>query len=151
MTQTVRKDVLGIPAPERASDSKYYDKNCPFTGGLAVKNELVKGVVVKKDVGKSATIEWQKPFYVPKYERYEIRRFRLRVHNPPVIDAEVGQEVLAARTRPLSKTKNHVIIKIINEEKKQTRSATEESFIEPVKKEEAPAETEEAPDENESD
>ena len=133
-TKTVSKQVLGMTAPKDASDSQYYDKNCPFTGGLAVKKELIKGIVVKKDLSKSATIEWNKPFYIPKYERYEMRRFRLRVHNPPVIDAQVGQEVLVAKTRPLSKTKHHVIIAILDEEKKKTLSATEEDFL----KEESP-------------
>lgn len=114
MNTKVKKEVLGIPAPKRAFDSQYYDKNCPFTGNLAVKKELLKGKIIKKDTNKSATIEWFRPFFVPKYERYEIRRSRLRVHNPPCINAQVGQEVLVARTRPLSKTKNHVIIQVLN-------------------------------------
>ncbi|MBU0470445.1 MAG: 30S ribosomal protein S17 [Nanoarchaeota archaeon] len=109
----VRKEILGVPAPKRAFDSQYHDKKCPFTGTLPVKKELLKGKVVKKDTNKSATIEWFRPFFIPKYERYEIRRSRLRVHNPPCIDAQVGQRVLVARTRPLSKTKNHVIIQIL--------------------------------------
>ncbi len=109
----VRTEVLGIPAPKRAFDSQYYDRNCPFTGGLVVKKELQIGKVVKKDTNKSATIEWFRSYYVPKYERYETRKSRLRVHNPPCLDAQVGQTVLVARTRPLSKTKNHVIIQII--------------------------------------
>ncbi len=110
------KDVLGIPAPKRADDSKNYDPKCPFTGGLAVKKELLQGKVIKKDTNRSATIEWFRPYYVPKYERYEVRRSRVRVHNPPALDAQVGQTVLVAKTRPLSKTKHHVIIQIITKE-----------------------------------
>src|SRR3989344_4068395 len=115
----VQKEVLGITAPERAYDSKYYDKNCPFTGGLVVKKELLTGTVIKKDTNKSATIEWFRPHYIPKYERYEMRKSTLRVHNPPCLDAQVGQSVLVARTRPLSKTKHHVIIQILNDGKKE--------------------------------
>ena len=117
------KQVLGVLAPKNASDpSKYYDKHCPFTAGFAVKNELLRGKVVRKDNNKSATIEWSRPRYVSKYERYEVRHFRLRVHNPPAVDAQVGQEVLVARTRPISKTKHHVILKIIgNEEETSTK------------------------------
>ena len=109
----MKKEILGIPAPERASDSNNYDKKCPFTGKLSVKKETLEGVVVKRDSNRSATIEWSRPVPVPKYERVTMRRSRLRVHNPPSIDAQVGQKVLVARTRPLSKTKNHVIIKIL--------------------------------------
>jgi hypothetical protein len=56
---------------------------------------------------------------VAKYERYEMRRSRLRAHNPPCLDAQVGQEVLVVKTRPLSKTKNHVIIQITKKEIKE--------------------------------
>ena len=104
------KEILGIKAPAKPEQ---YDKNCPFYGKLAVKKELLEGTVVKKDTSRSATIEWNKSRAVPKYERFEVRRFRLRVHNPSSINAEVGQKVLVARTRPISKTKSHVIIKII--------------------------------------
>ena len=141
--KNVRKEVLGIPAPERAFDSVYHHKNCPFTGNLAVKKEMLSGVVIKKDTNKSATIEWNRSRYVPKYERYEVRRSRLRVHNPPCLDAQVGQKVLVARTRPLSKTKNHVILQIIDEEikmpehegKKMTKKA--EKNVKETKKAEA--------------
>ncbi len=122
----IRKEVLGIPAPERAYDSQYYDKNCPFTGGLVVKKELLMGKVIKKDTNKSATIEWNRPSYVPKYERFALKRSRLRVHNPPCLDAQIGQKVLVARTRPLSKTKHHVIIQILEEGKIKHHFGAEE-------------------------
>lgn len=104
------KNVLGVTAPKSTGK----DKKCPFHGEINVKNELLEGVVVKKDLNHSATIEWFRSQYIPKYERYEVRRSRLRTHNPTSINAKVGDKVLVARTRPLSKTKNHVIIKIIN-------------------------------------
>jgi small subunit ribosomal protein S17 len=108
----MKKEVLGIKAPDVKG---VQDKKCPFYGDLAVKKETLSGIVVKKDVNRSATIEWNKSVYIPKFERYEVRRYRLRVHNPASINAEIGQKVLVARTRPLSKTKNHVIIKILAE------------------------------------
>lgn len=107
----MRQEVLGVKAPK----AKCTDKNCPFHGQLAVKKELFKGKVVKKDINRSATIEWFRSVKVPKYERYEIKRSRMRTHNPACIDAKIGQDVIVARTRPLSKTKNHVIIEVISE------------------------------------
>lgn len=101
--------VLGIAAPEKACT----DGKCPFHGKLSVTKELFRGKIVRKDLNRTATIEWHKSHYLPKYERYEIRRHRLRVHNPGCLDAAVGEEVLAAKTRPLSKTKHHVIIQKI--------------------------------------
>ena len=104
----MKSEILGIQAPSKDCT----DKKCPFHGDLTVKKELFKGKVVKKDVSRSATIEWFKPLFVPKYERYEIRRYRLRTHNPGCVGAHVGDEVLVAKTRPLSKTKHHVIIQV---------------------------------------
>jgi len=100
--------ILGFPAPTKNCT----DHKCPFHGDLNVKRELFSGKVIKKDINRSATIEWFRSHHVPKYERFEIRRVRLRVHNPACLDAHVGDEVLVARTRPLSKTKNHVIIQV---------------------------------------
>ena len=111
------KEILGVKAPKNTCT----DKKCPFHGQINVKSELFKGKVIKKDINRSATIEWTRPYFVPKFERYEVRRSRMRVHNPGCIDAGIGQEVLVAKTRPLSKNKNHVIIKIIEEETKETK------------------------------
>ena len=94
----------------KAPGTTCQDKKCPFHGEMNVKKEFFTGKVVRKDLNRSATIQWSDPFFVPKYERYEIRRRRARVHNPACIDAQIGDEVIAARSRPLSKTKNHIII-----------------------------------------
>ena len=104
-----KKIGLDAEAPKKSCQ----DKNCPFHGEINVKPETFVGKVVKKDISRTATIEWGRRQHVPKYERYEKRRSRLRVHNPECINAKIGDEVLAARTRPLSKTKNFVIIKIL--------------------------------------
>ncbi|MBI4983272.1 30S ribosomal protein S17 [Candidatus Woesearchaeota archaeon] len=104
----MKKQILGIDAPEKECT----DKKCPFHGQVNVKKELFTGKVTKKDIHHSATIEWFRPYYVQKYERYELRRSRIRVHNPACINAEVGQEVLVAKTKPLSKTKHYVIIQM---------------------------------------
>ncbi len=106
-----KKKIFGAVAPEKECT----DKICPFHGQINVKKELFKGVIVKKDLNRSATIGWSRSSYVPKYERYEIKKSRLRVHNPACIDAKIGDKVLVARTRPLSKNKNHVIIGKISE------------------------------------
>src|SRR3989344_4711225 len=103
----MKVEILGAQAPEKTCT----DQKCPFHGQLLVKRELFTGKVVRRDINHSATIEWMRPSYVPKYERYELRRSRMRVHNPACVDAPLGSSVLVARTRPLSKTKNHVIIK----------------------------------------
>src|SRR3989344_4514316 len=119
----MNQELLGWKAPtETCTDIK-----CPFHGQINVKNELFKGKIIKKDINHSATIEWMRPYYISKYERYEIRKSRLRVHNPPCLNAQLGQEVVVARTRPLSKTKNHVVIQILTDSKIKPSTSDKET------------------------
>ncbi|MBI2573222.1 30S ribosomal protein S17 [Candidatus Woesearchaeota archaeon] len=106
----MKQNVFGIKAPVK---SDQYDKKCPFYGEINVKKEFLTGVVIKKDTNRSATIEWHNSISVPKYERFTTKRSRIRVHNPASINAQVGDQVRVARTRPLSKTKHHVIIQVL--------------------------------------
>lgn len=132
----MKQELLGIKAPEKECT----DKKCPFHGEIKVKKELFKGRVVSKDIHHSATIEWFRPNFIPKYERYEIRRTKIRVHNPSCINADLGEEVVVARTRPLSKTKNHVILKVIGEKK---LAIDVENLIELEEEKEGPVDEEE--------
>src|SRR3989338_6395140 len=102
----MKQELFGFKGPSKACT----DKKCPYHGLINVKEEILHCKVIKKDVNHSATIEWFRSFYVPKYERYEVRRSRLKVHNPECIDAQIGEKVVVAKSRPLSKTKNHIII-----------------------------------------
>lgn len=105
----MKTTILGVKAPSKECK----DAKCPFHGQLTVKPETFQGKVIRKDTNRSATIEWTRTYYVQKFERYEPRRSRMHVHNPPCIDAALGETVLVAKTRPLSKTKNHVILQVV--------------------------------------
>jgi small subunit ribosomal protein S17 len=124
----MKKEILGFTANNECEDRK-----CPFHGSLNVKKELLKGVVVKMDINHSATITWLRSHFVPKYERFEVRRSRLRVHAPPCMDVKIGDNVVVARTRPISKTKNHVIIGKV-EGKSKKEMVVEEARLERKKK-----------------
>ncbi|MEA3514312.1 MAG: 30S ribosomal protein S17 [Nanoarchaeota archaeon] len=86
------------------------DKKCPFHGSLKVRGKIIKGIIVSKDVHTSATIESDRTIFIKKYERYLKKRSRIRVHNPPCINAQIGDEVKAMECHPLSKTKHFVIV-----------------------------------------
>jgi len=126
----MKQDVLGVKAPAKECT----DRKCPFHGEITVKPELFRGRVIQKDLNHSATIEWSTSFYVAKYERFETRRSRMRVHNPACINADVGQKVLAAKTKPLSKTKHHVVIQITDTEKEVAASGGIPEAGEQIKK-----------------
>ena len=110
------------------------DKKCPFHGSLSVRGRIIKGIVVSKDVHTSATIESERTIYIKKYERYLKKKSRIRVHNPPCINAQIGDEVKAMECHPLSKTKHFVIVEKLGHD----------IFIEQQIKEKAEAEEAEA-------
>lgn len=85
------------------------DKNCPKHGTLKLHGRTFTGTVMSTKGQKTAVVEFERRAYVPKYERYERRRTRLKAHNPDCIDAQEGDIVRIKECRPLSKTKHFVI------------------------------------------
>lgn len=86
------------------------DKNCPYHGVIKLRGRIFDGQIKSKDTHRSAVITWDRLVYIPKYERYMKKRSKIRVHNPSCINAQIGEKVRAVETRPISKTKNFVII-----------------------------------------
>ncbi len=86
------------------------DINCPFHGTNVVRGRVFVGTVTKTDTHRSASVSWERQFYLPKYERYEKRTSKIRVHNPACINAQIGDKVKIAECKKISKTKNFVII-----------------------------------------
>ena len=94
-------------------EQKCDDKKCFIHGNVKLRGRILKGTIIKKDISRTATIEFPRFYYLAKYERYEKRRTRLKVHNPKCINAKIGEIVEIKETRPLSKTKNFTITKIL--------------------------------------
>lgn len=103
---------IDVKAPEKECN----DGKCPFHGSIKLHGRVFVGKVVKNVFQKTTTIEWPRRIYVPKYERYEKRRTRVKAHVPDCLNVKFGDEVKIMETRPLSKTKNFVLIEIQNQE-----------------------------------
>ncbi len=102
----VRDPGLGYPLPERTCD----DKNCPFHGHLKVRGTIIEGVLISKKMQKAGVILREYLHYDKKYRRYERRRSKISVYIPPCLDVEEGDVVVAAETRPISKTISFVVV-----------------------------------------
>ncbi len=120
---------------------KCNDKNCPFHGRLKCRGKIFSGVVVSTKMQKTATVEFARQYYLPKYERYEKRRTSIKAHNPECINAKDGDIVRISECRPLSKMKNFVVIENLGKEKgfKERVEALEESKTRKIEKEEEDA------------
>ena len=100
-----------------APQQKCSDKKCPFHGKLNVRGRQLTGTVISTKMRKTSVIEFQSLHFVPKYERYEKRRAKLKAHNPECIKVKEGDIVKVMECRPLSKTKSFVIISKFGHEK----------------------------------
>ncbi len=92
------------------------DDKCPYHGSLSLRGRTFTGRVTGDRMRKTITVEWDTKKKYPKYERFARTTASIKAHNPPCIDAETGQTVKVAETRRLSKTKNFVVVEIIDED-----------------------------------
>ncbi|MBT3324350.1 30S ribosomal protein S17 [archaeon] len=107
---TNKKSVgMGFELPKEKCEG---DLSCPFHGSLKLRGRTFAGTVIKRNPHKTVTIEWPRTSYIQKYERYEKKRTRVKAHNPSCINAQIGDKVTIVETRPISKTKNFVIVKV---------------------------------------
>jgi small subunit ribosomal protein S17 len=104
------KDVgFSIKGPEKSCEN---DVHCPFHGNLQIRGRFFTGKVISAKVSKNVTVEIVAKRYIAKYERYTPVRTRIKAHNPDCIKAKEGDIVRIAETRPISKTKNFVVVQI---------------------------------------
>jgi small subunit ribosomal protein S17 len=97
---------IDVREPEKECD----DVDCPFHGTLPVRGQILEGVVVSDKAPKTVVVLRSYLKKIAKYERYERRESKIHAHNPPCINAKVGDTVKIAECRPLSKTKSFVVI-----------------------------------------
>ena len=102
---------FGIEAPSFDGEA---DKNCPFNSPLRVRGNIMTGTVVSAAAPLTATVQVERQVLLPKYKRYQKKFSKIHVHNPTIIDAQVGDIVDFIGCRPLSKTKSAVIVRIVN-------------------------------------
>jgi len=97
---------LNVQEPEETCT----DENCPFHGSLSVRGQTLVGDVASTDMDKTVVVQREYDVKVEKYDRLMKRRSRIPAHAPPCMDLAEGDEVTIAETRPLSKTKSHVVV-----------------------------------------
>lgn len=94
---------------------KCEDRKCPFHGDVTVRGRTIMGTIARSRAMRTAIVQTTRHRPVKKYERTERRKTKLKVHNPSCVDAHEGDRVLIMETRPLSKTKNFVILQKFGE------------------------------------
>jgi len=83
---------------------------------LTLRGRSFVGVVKSTKMMDTITVEWERRRYVPKYQRYEKRRYSIKAHSPKELHVKEGDTVRVQECRPLSKTKNFVVVDVIKNE-----------------------------------
>ncbi|MFH0836280.1 MAG: 30S ribosomal protein S17 [Candidatus Micrarchaeota archaeon] len=89
------------------------DKNCPVHGTLKTRGAVKTGLVVSAKAKNTVVVVIGYFRKATKYERLEKRTSRIKAHVPPCMNVEEGQLVKIAECRKISKTKAHVVVKIV--------------------------------------
>ena len=106
-----KKSNIGIEVP--LPSKKCNDKHCPFHNAMRIHGRRFTGKVIRNVFHNTTTIEFPRQYYIPKYERYEKKRTRIKLHVPGCMEIEKGDVIRVIETRPISKTKNFVAIEVI--------------------------------------
>lgn len=91
--------------------TKCKDEKCPVHGNLSVRGRTFHGKVKSAKAQKTIIVQWDRSYYIPKYERYEKRISKVQVHVPKCMNVKEGDVVKIIECRPLSKTKHFVMMK----------------------------------------
>jgi small subunit ribosomal protein S17 len=118
---------IQVQKPKR----KCEDDSCPFHGTLKCRGRIFTGTIISSKMQKTVTVEWKWKRHLKKYERYEKSKTKVKAHNPTCIGASDGDVVKIMECRPLSKTKNFIIVELLGKEKgfKERIEALEESKV----------------------
>ena len=109
---------LDVPQPPEPENPDEYDyETCPFYGELPVRGQILEGEVVSTAMDKTVIVQREYEVNVPKYDRKMKRRSRIPAHVPGVLEPlSEGDIVRISETRPLSKTKSHVVVERVASE-----------------------------------
>ena len=104
---------LGFTTPSDAIHSNYVDKKCPFTGDVAIRGRIIRGMVVSTKMKRTIVVRRDYLHYIRKYSRYEKRHRNISAHCSPAFKRiKEGDIVTIGQCRPLSKTVRFNVLKV---------------------------------------
>ena len=101
-TKSVKKPIVKKSVSEVKSVPDFVTRGRTFTGK-----------VISNKMAKTAKIQWDRRSYLYKYERYQKKRSAVMAHIPEGMNIAIGDTVKIAECKPISKTKNFIIIERI--------------------------------------
>jgi small subunit ribosomal protein S17 len=98
------------------AEQKCEDRKCYIHGTVRVRGARVSGRVVSAKTRHTVIVEHETTGFIAKYKRREKRRSRIPAHNPPCINAKLGDMVNLGETRKISKTKTFTVLGVMEKQ-----------------------------------
>jgi|TARA_B100001971_G_C18211300_1_gene550855 small subunit ribosomal protein S17 len=99
------------------------DFACHKHGNISLRGRSFRGKVIKK-FPKRVVIEFERTFYVKKYERYAKKKTKLHARLPDCMasEIEVGDYIEIKECRPISKIISFVVVDKVSGEDEDKKS-----------------------------
>ena len=110
MSTLARGRDIGVATAPKTSCT---DRNCPFHGNLSIRGKILTGEVVSDKNNSSVTVERSIMVIDKKYNRYVKNYSKVAAHNPPCINAKLGDRVRIGECRKIAKTIAFCVIEVI--------------------------------------
>jgi small subunit ribosomal protein S17 len=78
---------------------------------ISLRGRTFEGTVISDKMDKTVTVEWERTKLLRKYERTLKARTKVKAHNE--VGAKTGDRVLIQESRPISKSKKFVVVKVL--------------------------------------
>ena len=103
---------IGLPVKEPKKKAVENEKNNPFNGSLTIRGRLFEGVIINAKAKNTAVIQKESPIYFKKFKRFGRSKNKIHAHVPSNLNVQVGDYVVAAECRPISKSVSFVVVEV---------------------------------------
>jgi len=103
---------IGISVKKSTKPPLSGEKNNPFNGSLSIRGKLFEGIIVNAKAKHTVTIEKKSFINFSKFKRYGRSKNRIHAHVPSNLTVQVGDYVVAAECRPISKSVSFVVVEV---------------------------------------
>jgi len=101
---------IGLPVKEPKKEAVKNESNNPFNGSLTIRGKLFEGIVI--NAKGTAVIQKESPIYFTKFKRFGRSKNKIHAHIPSNLNVQVGDYVVAAECRPISKSVSFVVVEV---------------------------------------
>ena len=103
---------IGLPVKEPKKKSVENEINNPFNGSLTIRGKLFEGIVINAKAKGTVVIQKESPVYFKKFKRFGRSKNKIHAHVPSNLNVQVGDHVVAAECRPISKSVSFVVVEV---------------------------------------